>query len=245
MKIIIEYDNNKLKTISEKLVNLFLNNNYDVMLLNNTYTQEEKNNLIKNDNNYFLLSNKLNSNNGIDIIYPLKDNDKLAKDLYDKLEKIITVNKYYQLRSSSITNLDYYEVFRNIRNNNAIIIKYGDDTLNNQNIAQIIYQVINSYLNNENVYVVKSGDSLYAIARKYNTSVDELKRINNLTSNLLSIGQKLIIPDDETIINYTVIKGDSLYAIAKKYNTSIDKIKKDNNLTSNLLSIGQKLIIKK
>ncbi|MDD6387811.1 MAG: LysM peptidoglycan-binding domain-containing protein [Bacilli bacterium] len=44
-----------------------------------------------------------------------------------------------------------------------------------------------------NVYIVKKGDSLYSIAQKYNTTVDELKRKNNLSSNLLSIGQILII----------------------------------------------------
>ena len=42
-------------------------------------------------------------------------------------------------------------------------------------------------------YIVKSGDSLYSIAKKYNTSVDNIKRKNNLTSNILSVGQKLII----------------------------------------------------
>ena len=42
-------------------------------------------------------------------------------------------------------------------------------------------------------YVVKKGDNLYTIAKKYNTSVDNIKKKNNLTSNLLSIGQKLII----------------------------------------------------
>ena len=44
------------------------------------------------------------------------------------------------------------------------------------------------------IYTVKAGDNLYAIARDYNTTVDAIKKRNNLTSNLLSIGQKLIIP---------------------------------------------------
>ena len=44
-----------------------------------------------------------------------------------------------------------------------------------------------------NVYVVKSGDSLYSIARRYNTTVDSIKSKNNLKSNLLSIGQRLFI----------------------------------------------------
>lgn len=107
------------------------------------------------------------------------------------------------------------------------------------------------YEEEENIYIVKKGDSLYSIANKYNTTVDELKRINNLTSNILSIGQVLKLPSDkannvekeENTISYTVKKGDSLYSIARKYDTTIDRIKDLNNLTTNLLSIGQVLLI--
>ena len=48
--------------------------------------------------------------------------------------------------------------------------------------------------NSKKTYTVQKGDSLWSIAKKYNVGVEELKLANNLTSNLLSIGQKLIIP---------------------------------------------------
>lgn len=101
-------------------------------------------------------------------------------------------------------------------------------------------------------YTVKKGDSLYSIAKQYNSTVDAIKRYNNLTSNNLSIGQKLKLPcymkdnDNTTMPNfvmYTVKTGDSLYSIAQQYNTTVDKIKSDNKLTSNTLSIGQVLMI--
>ena len=293
--IYIDYDNSKLKNISEELYNLFKNNGYSVTILNNNLSLNEKINMIKN--NSFVLSNKLNTEDEIEIIYPLRSNNTLAKELYDNLSSITNVSKYYQLRLPSNTSLDYYDILRNY-NDQAILIKYNESLLNNVNIISIIYRVISNYLGNSNIYVVKSGDSLYAIAKKFNTTVDELKKTNNLSSNLLSIGQKLIIPNvienninnttyivksgdslyaiarkynttvdeikrlnnltsnllsinqvllipsDTTSTIYTVVKGDSLYAIAKKYNTTVDKIKKDNNLTNNLLSINQKLIIK-
>ena len=72
--------------------------------------------------------------------------------------------------------------------------------------------------------------------------VDELKRINNLTSNNLSIGQMLKLPSSD--VNYIVVKGDSLYSIARKYNTTVDELKRLNNLSSNNLSIGQVLKIR-
>ena len=96
-------------------------------------------------------------------------------------------------------------------------------------------------------YPVKKGDSLYKIANLYNTSVSELIRLNNLTTNNLSIGQVLKVPTNGSSNNstktYIVQKGDSLYSIAKKFNTSVDSIKSKNNLKSNLLNIGQKLNI--
>ena len=101
-------------------------------------------------------------------------------------------------------------------------------------------------------YTVKKGDNLYSIARKYDTNVDEIKRYNKLSSNELSIGQKITITcyseiiDTSTkpnYINYTVKKGDTLYSIAREYGTSVDEIKKDNNLIGNSLVIGSTLMI--
>lgn len=94
-------------------------------------------------------------------------------------------------------------------------------------------------------YIVKSGDSLYSIAQKYNTTVDELKKLNNLTSNLLSIGQSLKIPtkSENNYIEYTVKKGDNLYSIARNFGLTQSELMDYNNLTSNLLSIGQILKI--
>lgn len=91
-------------------------------------------------------------------------------------------------------------------------------------------------------YMVIRNDNLYSIARKFNTSIDAIKRLNNLNSDTLSIGQILKIPNTN-INKYIVQKGESLYSIAKKFNTNVDSLKKKNNLTSNLISVGQELII--
>ena len=103
---------------------------------------------------------------------------------------------------------------------------------------------MNMYLN----YKVNSGDSLYSISKKFNTTVDIIKDVNNLESNVLKINQILKIPTSTTSIdtkynNYIVEKGDSLYSIAKKFNTTVNDIKNLNKLTSNNLSIGQTLKI--
>ena len=89
----------------------------------------------------------------------------------------------------------------------------------------------------------ESDDLPWSLEPDHKITVDDIKRANNLTSNLLSIGQKLIIPTKEIDNIYVVQKGDSLWSISRKYNITVDDIKRANNLTSNLLSIGQKLII--
>ena len=102
------------------------------------------------------------------------------------------------------------------------------------------------------VYTVKKGDTLYGISKKYNTTVEELKRYNNLQSNLLSVGDRIVIPcnvennyndRDNNYVNYIVVKGDSLYSIAKKFGTTVDSIKELNDLKNNNLNIGDKLIV--
>ena len=92
-------------------------------------------------------------------------------------------------------------------------------------------------------YTVKSGDTLYGIAKKYNTTVSVLKSLNNLTSDILRIGQILNIPISDNYINYVVMQGDTLYGIALRYNTSVNTLMSLNNLTSDLLRIGQVLKI--
>ena len=255
-KIFIEFDDSRLSNLSNDIYNLFLENNYDVELLNSSLSLNEKIRLIEESNKKnFVLSNKINTSdsNAIEIIYPLRSTDSLARIINDNLINIVTVSKYYQRRASGNTILDYYEILRNINNNEAVIIRYGINTLNNSNLSSFIYRSITNYLTNANIYTVQSGDSLYSIARKFNINVNDLKELNNLTTNNLSLGQKLLIPTTNTQTpitpevpqsnTYTVKSGDSLYAIARNFNTTVDDIKKLNNLTSNNLSLGQKLLI--
>lgn len=100
-------------------------------------------------------------------------------------------------------------------------------------------------------YIVQKGDSLWSVASTYNTTVRKIKELNNLTNDILSVGQILKIPNsknDSTTIPgdhnvYLVQKGDSLWEIALKYNTTVDNIKILNNLFNNNLFIGQELLI--
>jgi len=98
------------------------------------------------------------------------------------------------------------------------------------------------------LYTVKKGDNLYSIAGEYGVSVESIKKENNLTSNLLSIGQILKIPTKDNSIDYDeyeVKAGDSLYTIAQKYGITVEELMRFNNLKNTILSVGQILKIPK
>ena len=120
-------------------------------------------------------------------------------------------------------------------------------TSNNLSIGQsLLIKKMPKENTNVTTYTVKSGDTLYSIAKKYNTTVNAITTLNNLTSNTLSIGQTLKIPtstQNVTEQTYTVKSGDTLYSIARKYNTTLSDLINRNNLKTSNLSIGQKLII--
>lgn len=160
---------------------------------------------------------------------------------------------------STVTTIDYvvrkgdslYSIAKKYNTTVKDIVRLNNLTSNNLAVGQQLIIAIDDNVTTTPTtykdYVVKKGDSLYSIANKNNITVDELKKINNLTSNMLSIGQVLKLPTQdkvEEITMYTVQKGDSLYSIAKKFGITVDEIKSLNNLTSNNLAIGEQLMIK-
>ena len=107
-------------------------------------------------------------------------------------------------------------------------------------------------------YTVKSGDTLSAISRQYNTSVSALKALNNLKSDLIFVGQTLKVNGQSSTsapkpttpsststsgATYTVKNGDTLSGISIRYNTTVSELKRLNNLTSDLIFVNQNLVV--
>ena len=117
-------------------------------------------------------------------------------------------------------------------------------------------------------YSVQKGDNLGSIAKKFGTSIEDLKQWNKLNSNAIAIGNSLIVAKNEIVIDtnkatvasfkkkeqfpstankeaeYYVKKGDSLYSISKKYpGVTISDLKKWNNIKDDELKPGMKLKI--
>lgn len=96
-----------------------------------------------------------------------------------------------------------------------------------------------SYNDEYMMYTVAPRDTLWSIARRFNTTVDSIMIANGLTNPIIMIGQQLKIPTRNHI--YIVRYGDSLWEIAQRFQTTVDNLKMMNNLSSNTIYIGQTL----
>jgi len=90
----------------------------------------------------------------------------------------------------------------------------------------------------------KPGDTLSGIALEFDVEVDELRRINNMKSDKVGIGQKIKIPFPVQSNRYRVVKGDNLLAIARRYSLSVEQLKAYNGLENDVIFPGQILITK-
>lgn len=111
-----------------------------------------------------------------------------------------------------------------------------------------------------NKHIVTEKETLYSVARLYGISVDDLRQMNKLTNDALSIGQELIVKRSSTVTEqplvksnntapqslkgvHTVASKETLFSISRQYSVSVDQLKKWNNLTNNELSLGQTLFV--
>lgn len=224
-----------------------------------------------NNPNVVVISNHINAAGsgiqgaqGAEVIYALRNNSTLANNILTALGNAgQKVRKTYQRRLPSDTSKDYYFIHRNTGVTEPVIVEYGfidspeDLSRIQNNYQKYVDAVVDAVIATksgqtvpsvpqEGTYVVKSGDSLWSIAQKYNMTVNELKALNGLTSNNLQVGQVLNVGTTSNNMpntgnTYTVKSGDSLWSIAQKYNTTVNELKSLNNLTSNDLTIGQVL----
>ncbi|CCH49206.1 LysM peptidoglycan-binding domain-containing protein [Pseudodesulfovibrio piezophilus] len=107
-------------------------------------------------------------------------------------------------------------------------------------------------------YVVRNGDTLWSISKKFGTTVNTIKRSNGLRSSRLKIGQKLYIPNNSNVatkqaakdagkvktqlVRYKVRRGDNLWSIARRFGVSVSDLRKWNTLSAKgTIYAGQRL----
>lgn len=209
-----------------------------------------------------------NSAEGAEVIYALRNDDTFAQNILKELGKEgQVVRRAYQRRSETNPNRDYYFIHRQTGSTQPVIIEYG--FINNERdleriqtnyknyvdaVIRAIIETFNLKVNSSNEsssntnqgneiyinYTVKRGDTLYGIAKKYNTTVNGIKNLNGLVSDNISIGQILRIPiTNNYYFLYTIKKGDTLFNIAREYGTTVENLRNLNNIQGDLIGVNQ------
>lgn len=197
-----------------------------------------------------------------DTLYSISKKQNIPIDTIIKLNNLTSSNLEIgqQLKLKSDSN--------NSSNKNQYIVKRGDTLysialknnttidklreLNNLNtntltIGQILALPIETNIEEYDIYIVKKGDSLWSISRKFNIDINDLIELNNLDDLTLQVNQSILVPKQQENIEtdiYIVKKGDTLWSISNKLNIPVQTLKELNNLNSNLLKVNQQLKIK-
>ena len=202
-----------------------------------------------------------------------KDSSKLQNNLTDYVEGVVKAIADYANIPYIPPTTDIVEVYYTVKRGDTLysiasqfsttvqkLKSLNNLTSNNLQIGQVLLVTEKPYPD-VSTYTVEKGDTLYGIANKFSTTVQAIKKINNLTTNTLLPGQQIYIPTPSTptptqptnppvpqepetpYLIYTIQRGDSLWKISQKYDIPVNDIIAFNNLSSANLQIGDELRI--
>lgn len=206
-------------------------------------------------------------------VYTVEAGDTLTRISEKNNVKIADIIKLNKLENNSILTgqkllLPLSEIFHEVVSGDTLLgiaIEYNTSTeeitrINNlkNNIIRIGQRltlpdntVIKSSVKKNKTnksYTIEKGDTLSAIALEYQTSIDDIKKINKSLTNSIKAGEVIILPSyskkREPIdynIYHTVVKGDTLSGISYIYNISETLLREINNLKNDKINIGQKI----
>ena len=201
------------------------------------------------------------------------DASKLQNNLTDYVEGVVKAIADYANIPYIPPTTDIVEVYYTVKRGDTLysiasqfsttvqkLKSLNNLTSNNLQIGQVLLVTEKTYPD-VSTYTVEKGDTLYGIANKFSTTVQAIKKLNNLTTNTLLPGQQIYIPTPSTptptqptnppvpqepetpYLIYTIQRGDSLWKISQKYGIPVNDIIAFNNLSSANLQIGDELRI--
>ncbi|MFA7057974.1 MAG: LysM peptidoglycan-binding domain-containing protein [Candidatus Cloacimonadales bacterium] len=215
----------------------------------------------------------------IAIKYIIENEEKIFDNKFEREPELLVENKVVQVTLKGHYKLDewakaqgtnigsvyelnpWIKIYRQSRQKysaiNDVVLPAGTHNIlipkgsipNSEKIAELEKQFLNKNAGYFTHHVVKKGDNLYDIARKYKTSVDKIKQLNGMSSNMIRPGQKLKLYGNTTYSGsgvYVVQAGDSISGISNKLKVSQKTLISSNNLKKNSKGVimiypGQKL----
>lgn len=195
------------------------------------------------------------------------------RSIYQKKTKDLVLKKSYSLtelsRASGMSLRQIKKLNTDLKRNRTPYLKrsgyklkvLSHFKLNNSSPYKVAYKEKrknNSRKVSTHIHIVKKSENLSSISRKYNIRISNLKKMNNIKSNRIYVGQKLLLTErkrretkkltsTKTIVRNSILvrKGDNLITLAKRYKVSKRQIVKMNKLKNNRIYVGQKLSIPK
>jgi len=243
-------------------------NPYDIKFINTQTSKKETKKEVKQtkseslyertattqNSNFVSRPDLVNEKASIDL--PIADKTDISRQVEAKTQHT-TTKKDEKLTTDS--KISTHKPEKKLQTNKKVITKAKDidiPVINNKKSEltkkSLTSKVVNKSLDNY-TYVISKGDTLAKLALKFNTSVSNLLKINNLKdSNAIKVGQKLLIPKNNLKITdkkikksiYIVEKGDTLAKISKLTGISVAKLIKYNNLSGHQIKVGQKIYLR-
>ena len=173
-------------------------------------------------------------------------NDMAFFHTVQKDETLFTIAKKYNVKIEGIMELNHLHS-ENIFEGAKLIINPNQPSINVNEEA-----IVAGY------HIVKQGETLYSIAQKYNTTVLELRALNEMLNDTLHVGEELVVVplngeklnikepnlNSKDPIYHEVLEKETLYSIARKYGVLVEDIRKLNNMMDNSIAVGQNLRIR-
>lgn len=234
---------------------IYTNENTAVAVTSKHTTKDTASTAVVSATNKIFKEEKVVSYKDVVKYYRVKKGDNLG-EISDKYGvSVAEIKKWNKLKSNNIALGANLKIVKNERVVTTVRKEVKADKIETAVAA-------NDNTTEENTqtsdfYEVQKGDNLFSIAKKFNVSIEDLKKWNNLEDLNVQLGSKLALankeqtavveaPKTETkIVEHKVKKGEYLGTIAKKYNVTVAEIKEWNSLEDNNVKLGETLIVSK
>lgn len=230
--------------VSEPLIN------YESSPISGTYKVKAGDSLYKIANMHGITVNQLKAWNGLSsnliqigqnllVIQPLTPAPEPTKPIYvDGVYTVQNGDYLYKIANMYGVTVDQLKAWNGL---SSSLIQIGQKLVVVQPTSPAPTP---SPISTANIHIVKTGDTIYQIARKYGVTENQVRHWNRLTTHLIFPNDKLIVSQPTTTTTYIVQPGDYLLKIASKYGVTVNQIKSWNKLTSDKIYVGDKIIIK-
>ncbi|MBP6557579.1 MAG: LysM peptidoglycan-binding domain-containing protein [Flavobacterium sp.] len=237
------------------------NNNTDIASNESKPNNSADSSVVASNTNRTFKEEKVVSYKDVVKYHKVRKGDNLGEISGKYGVSVAEVKKWNKLRSNNIALGANLKIIKNERVVTTVRKEVKADKAIVENKTETaVTSNDNKVDTNENpsdYYEVQRGDNLFSIAKKFNVSLEDLKKWNNLNDLNVQLGSKLTLankeenavaeePKTETkIVEHKVRKGEYLGSIAKKYNVTLAEIKEWNGLESNSVKLGETLIVSK